>query len=321
MTFVNNLMQFGLAHVSRRYYGIYRGIVTDNKDLDQLGRVKALCPQVGQQEAPEIWIMPAFGAAGNLRGSFEPPEVDDTVWVSFYEGDPNQPQLYFGGWYGKPDGVSDVPAGLGYAASGYPERRGYVTRAGHAFIFNDEDGKESVTLVWNSPAATDPAKTDRRKTAKINTQKNAVLAFDKSGGFTLKTPSSHLLRIDEDNGSINLVHSTGKGKPSNSLNFNGDGSCSWMHNSGAVIAMSDTSIDISGNVAKQMNVNVSGQNVSLNGGGINLGGQAIDFAVLGLKLIAWLATHTHGTGVGPSTPPLKPPVPADFLSKTVKVQA
>ena len=162
---LTNLMKKGLGVACNRYYSIYRGTVTDNKDPDSLGRVKILCPQVGQTAAPDRWVLPATMGGGNRRGMFFVPEVDDTVWVSFYEGDHDRPEVYWGGWYGEVDPTgdepTDVPIRLAPKPKGaYPEKKGFTTRAGHSLIFNDEDGKESITIQWNQPADGDPAKTD-----------------------------------------------------------------------------------------------------------------------------------------------------------------
>lgn len=51
---------------------------------------------------------------------------------------------------------------------------------------------------------------------------------------------------------------------------------------------------------------------------ISLGSDsATEPLVLGLKLMKWLNSHTHGTGTGPSTSPITPATPADFNSTKV----
>lgn len=319
MDFLNwlyNLMERGLGVAIQRYYSIYRGVVSDNKDPEKRGRVKVYCPQVGQSEAPNKWCMPAMMGAGRGRGMFFAPEIGDTVWVSFYEGNPSEPEVYWGGWFGeREESVPETPTALRPPDSEIPEKKGIVTRAGHALIFNDEAGKESVTILWNKPKDDDPAVTDRAETAELNPDKSSVLAFDKNGGLFLKTVSSYLFQIDEDKKTVTMT------SPSGSMfHIASNDSVNLVHKNGSSISMSDSAINVSGNTSKAVNVNISGQNVVLNGGGVLIGGKAIDFAVLGLKLIKWLALHTHGTALGPSTPPLIPPTPADFLSKTVKVQ-
>lgn len=61
-------------------------------------------------------------------------------------------------------------------------------------------------------------------------------------------------------------------------------------------------------------------NVVINSPNIQLGGQsAFEPVPKGLSLLKWLATHTHGTTTGPSTPPVIPPTPdlLSVVSKTV----
>lgn len=311
-----NVMTKGLSVAIHRYYGIYRGIVTDAKDPDKRGRVKVFCTQVGQTEAPDRWVLPALPGAGNKRGMFFSPEKGDTVWIAFAEGDPSMPEVYWGGWFGETEkGEIDTPDGLKPPASEYAEKKGLVTRAGHAILFNDEDGKESVTILWNKPDDSDPAKKDRSKTAKLNPKKSTVIAVDKNGGLLIKTVSSYLFQIDEENKTVTLTSPGGS-----MFNISKKDAISLIHKSGSSIAINDSSVDISASTSKAMNVNISGQNVAINGGGVLVGGKAVDFAVLGLKLIKWLATHVHPTALGPSLPPLIPPTPADFCSKSVKIQ-
>jgi hypothetical protein len=317
---LTNLMKKGLGVACNRYYSIYRGTVTDNKDPDSLGRVKILCPQVGQTAAPDRWVLPATMGGGNRRGMFFVPEVDDTVWVSFYEGDHDRPEVYWGGWYGEVDPTgdepTDVPIRLAPKPKGaYPEKKGFTTRAGHSLIFNDEDGKESITIQWNQPADGDPAKTDRTKTAKLNPKKSTVLSLESKGGFLLKTASSYIIQIDEGKGALTIASPKGS-----MYTISSDDAVAVFHKSGGNILMNDSGITISAAVSKQQNVNISGQSVAINGGSVLVGGKAVDFAVLGLKLIKWLALHTHPYPFGVVLPPVPPPTPLDFCSQTVKVQ-
>ena len=334
----------GLPGVFNRFYSIYRAVVVNNKDPSNLGRVQVKCGVT--QGVTDQWVKPTFEGAAAGRGTFFVPEVGDAVFISFYEGNPQRPECYFGGWYGQIGATpatsasatiastpsanpkaSEVPTFLQPPTSGYPEKKGIVTRAGHALIFNDEDGKESVTLLWNQPAPTDPARIDRTKTAAYNkgiptptpsfpghTLGSSIFTFDKNG-MMIKTASSFVIQIDEAKGAMTLT------APSGSMfNISSKGAVQMIHKSGASISMNDTSIDISASVSSGQNVNVSGQNVTLNAGAANLGGHATDFAVLGLKLIAWLAKHTHPYSFGTTMPPLPPPTPADFCSNTIKVQ-
>jgi uncharacterized protein involved in type VI secretion and phage assembly len=65
------------------------GIVTNNNDPDQLGRVKVKLPALSDQES--FWAPVAVPAAGNERGLSMLPVPDEQVIVGFENGDPSYP--------------------------------------------------------------------------------------------------------------------------------------------------------------------------------------------------------------------------------------
>lgn len=67
---------------AQRAYGVYRGIVTDNKDPQNNGRIKVKVPQLFHEE-PTEWAWPSFSATGRQK----PPAVGQGVWVMFEGGD------------------------------------------------------------------------------------------------------------------------------------------------------------------------------------------------------------------------------------------
>jgi len=72
------------------FYGKYRGIVTDNRDPQQMGRIKARVQDVyGDQESG--WVLPCTPYAGDGVGLFLIPPVDASVWIEFEHGNPDQP--------------------------------------------------------------------------------------------------------------------------------------------------------------------------------------------------------------------------------------
>jgi hypothetical protein len=89
---------------SRRYYGKYRGLVIENLDPEQLGRVLLQCPDV-LGEIPSSWAMPCVPSAGIQAGCFMVPPIGSQVWVEFEQGDPDFP-IWTGGFWGL---VADVP--------------------------------------------------------------------------------------------------------------------------------------------------------------------------------------------------------------------
>lgn len=75
--------------IRNRYFGKYRGTVTDNDDPTSRGRIMVRVPAVlGELES---WAMPCVPYAGDGTGSYLIPEAGSGVWVEFEAGDPSYP--------------------------------------------------------------------------------------------------------------------------------------------------------------------------------------------------------------------------------------
>jgi uncharacterized protein involved in type VI secretion and phage assembly len=84
------------------------GVVVDNDDPQRLGRVRIRIPGLHEPRGP--WARPlTIGGGAKDRGLFSVPAVGADVAVWFDKGDPEAP-VYLAGHWGKPDGVSEVPA-------------------------------------------------------------------------------------------------------------------------------------------------------------------------------------------------------------------
>lgn len=94
-------------------YPLMRGEVVANDDPFMLGRVRVRIHCIhgingyGMKDEDLPWAYPCFFNASYDSGSFIVPEVKNTVWVVFEDGDVNKP-VYIGGVYGK--GVSSEKA-------------------------------------------------------------------------------------------------------------------------------------------------------------------------------------------------------------------
>jgi hypothetical protein len=87
-----------------KYYGKYRGLVIENIDPEQIGRIMVQVPDV-LGEIPSSWAMPCVPAAGIQSGCFIVPPIGSQVWIEFEQGDPDYP-IWTGGFWGL---VADVP--------------------------------------------------------------------------------------------------------------------------------------------------------------------------------------------------------------------
>jgi len=128
--------------VSGQMPGLVEAIVVDNKDPDQLGRVKLKFPTL--PEMPEsFWARLVMPMAGKKRGWMTIPEIDDEVLVAFAHGDFSH-AIVVGSLY---NGV-DVPP---YAnEDGNNDLRVFQSRSGHRLTFDDKSGDERVELVLHN---------------------------------------------------------------------------------------------------------------------------------------------------------------------------
>ena len=93
-----------MSHATK-YYGKYRGMVFNNIDPMQMGRIIVQVPDV-LGEIPSSWAMPCFPVTGKQMGFWSIPQIGTGVWVEFEQGEPDHP-IWSGCWYGS---AADVPA-------------------------------------------------------------------------------------------------------------------------------------------------------------------------------------------------------------------
>ena len=89
----------------KKFYGKYRGLVVNNIDPMQTGRIVAQVPDVLGLN-PSSWALPCVPCAGIQAGAFMVPPIGSQVWMEFEQGDPNYP-IWTGGFWGT---AADVPA-------------------------------------------------------------------------------------------------------------------------------------------------------------------------------------------------------------------
>jgi uncharacterized protein involved in type VI secretion and phage assembly len=143
------------AH-SRRITGVVVGVVTNNQDPDGFGRVKVKFPWLSDVDESD-WARVAAPMAGNKRGFYFLPEVDDEVLVAFEHGDVRFPYVLGALWNGK-----DAPPATN--GDGKNNVRVIQSRSGHVIKLNDEDGKETIEILDKS----------QKNSIVIDTAKNTI---------------------------------------------------------------------------------------------------------------------------------------------------
>ena len=149
--------------------GLQLGIVTVlENDPDGEDRIKVRLPLISAAEEG-IWARVATLEAGDGRGTFFRPEIDDEVVVGFLSDDPRHPVVL---------GVCHS------SAKPAPEpgkddnhRKGYVSREKMQFIFDDE--KKSIVL--ETPGGNKVTLSEENEGIVIEDQNNNKITLDTSG--------------------------------------------------------------------------------------------------------------------------------------------
>ena len=159
---------------SGKFYGKYRGQVTENADATFFGLLKVTVPSIFG-DGVEVTARPCF-----TYGHFFVPPVGAQVWVEFEAGNTHYP-LWVGTWY--PDGETP-PA----AAVSPPDNRVIQTPSGHTNEIQDKADEEKITI--------------RHKT-------NAFIAIDKDGGVLIGAKNGSSVVLNAKDGNVMVVESNG----------------------------------------------------------------------------------------------------------------
>lgn len=90
--------------MEEKQYGKYRGMVINNIDPEQRGRLLVQVPDVIGL-GTSSWAMPCVPMAGPQMGAYFVPLIGSGVWVEFEGGNPDYP-IWTGGFWGS---AAEVP--------------------------------------------------------------------------------------------------------------------------------------------------------------------------------------------------------------------
>lgn len=166
-------------------FGVYPAIVVENIDPEGQGRVQVHLPVLSERAIG--WARISTLTAGEGRGSFFIPDVDDEVLVAFEAGDARRPYVLGCLWNDRarpPESVS----------SGENTRKLLRTRSGVQITIDDTGGRES--LVLETPAGGMVTLQDASRTVEIrDTNGNRILLA--SDGITIQSASK--VRVSASN--------------------------------------------------------------------------------------------------------------------------
>lgn len=119
--------------------GVVIGLVVDNKDPDNLARIKVQYP-VLNSNFESNWVRMVMFMAGKNRGGYFLPEVGDEVLVAFMFGNINTP-FVLGALY---NGIDTPPQNN---ADGENNIREIRSRSGHVIRFDDQSSAEKIEII------------------------------------------------------------------------------------------------------------------------------------------------------------------------------
>jgi uncharacterized protein involved in type VI secretion and phage assembly len=131
----------------RKYYGKYRGMVVNNVDPLQIGRLQVQVPDVAGL-IPSSWAMPCFPFTGKQMGMWALPQIGTGVWVEFEQGDPDYP-IWSGCWFGS---AAEVPV-LALAAPPAVPNVVLQTQAQNTLMISDVPGPTGGILLKTTTGA------------------------------------------------------------------------------------------------------------------------------------------------------------------------
>ncbi len=267
------------------------GLVTDNKDPQNLGRVKVRFPWL-VEDHESTWARVVSPMGGVERGLLWLPEIEDEVLVAFEHGDMTRPYVLGGLWNGvdKPpmsndDCVKDGKVVRRVIRSRYghqillddtkdEERIDVSTKYGHHFQMDDKPGRKLILLQTNEKHVfrlVDDNKKfiealtkyghqikmdDDDKYIFVTTKSGHQIKLDDNGNkITIKTQAGHQIEMDDPGGKIEIKDKAGGQKMT--FDSNGQG----------VKTEATMTIDI-----KAMNITINGQgSVTVKSPSISLG--------------------------------------------------
>jgi hypothetical protein len=126
-----------LEQQADRFYGKYRGLVVNNLDPTQTGRLTAMVPEV-LGEIPSGWALPCQPFTGTGAGLYAVPQPGAGVWIEFEAGDTSRP-IWSGGWWA----AGEVPMDETQTPS-QPTRK--ILRSELGLMVSLDDLQQTITI-------------------------------------------------------------------------------------------------------------------------------------------------------------------------------
>lgn len=278
----------------------------DADEPNPRGRIKVACAGILGDEETELpmWVEPILD-----WGWFYVPDIGEVVEVMVTTGlDSDE---VFGQssidnldirWHGARQTTGEDteekteprPLHEDFTSTNYGKRRGFATPNGHIIYFDDTAGGEKVHIAWRQGEGADA--------------KYQYITMDEKGAMILSCASGTMIYMNPEEKTFTIIDEN-----SNLIGTSPDG-IKLVDSFSNIIEMKDGAIQILGQSA----IAIMGGVCDIKTGTVNLLDGADSPVPRGNELKAYLESHVHPTGMGPSGPPVIP-LPANALSVNAKV--
>ena len=170
-------------------HGVVTAKVVSLEDPERLGRVQLMFPWLPKYKGADVasnWARLAAPMAGQGRGLFFTPEVDDEVLVAFEHGNINHPYVVGVLWNNTdkpPQGTGDILA----SDKKKVNQRIIRSRSGHLIILDDTEGKEQIIIQDKT----------QKNSIVINSKENAM-SIHAEGDLTIEAGGKLIVKSQGD---------------------------------------------------------------------------------------------------------------------------
>ncbi|MBO1350942.1 MAG: hypothetical protein EBE86_027855 [Hormoscilla sp. GUM202] len=264
-----------------KFFGKYRGKVTDTKDMKKRGRIKVSVPSVLGDKY--LWAEPCVPYAGKDIGMFTIPPKGSNVWVEFEGGNIDRP-IWTGCFWGSTSNSTEMPQKAADATvAGEPEKCQVFKTSGVTIAVRSlSKGKKYLSLEVDKPVVDKPMKVlfndegieinNNNKTTVKLTEKEIEL---KNGKESIVTIAEESIKLAEKQVEVELNKDKIRLKKSKSIAELTESAFN-LEKDQAKVQLTDSGVKMSKTTAAVVEITSSAINLKKGSASVELSGKTVN---------------------------------------------